>query len=223
MKTTVFVFAVTLLSAALAAAPAHGQQQCPIMCNAGVCNNGGSTCSTNADCIAADVAAACPCTEAANPPGVWKNHGQYVVCVVHERNKLRKEGCSITPRIASCSARSTCGKPTAVLCCKPSTGTCMIPSGSTTGTCSNNRRVTCTTDADCSLLVGPHLRMSADSCTGAGGYVSGTGSVCSGCTAPVACCVSGACQVLTQTDCDAAGGSAVSGTVPFSCQDVICP
>src|SRR5436853_7847840 len=79
------------------------------------CPNDGS-CPTD---VGACLAESCSC--AADHGGhSWKNHGQYVKCVVHLRNDLRKAGCldSAAKRtIASCAARSTCGKEGAVLCC----------------------------------------------------------------------------------------------------------
>src|SRR5438128_1587752 len=95
-----------------------------------------------ADCpadVGAALAAACPCSNV-------KNHGQYVSCVVRFRNGLRKQKCltAETQRtIARCAARSTCGKPTAVLCCTVTgTGTCngdpMPNDGTKAGTCSNS-------------------------------------------------------------------------------------
>ena len=60
--------------------------------------------------VAAVVAAACPCT------GTWRNHGQYVRCVVHTRHALRRVGCSgdALRGIGPGAARSTCGRSTAV-------------------------------------------------------------------------------------------------------------
>src|SRR5215813_4132000 len=73
----------------------------------------------------ADVAAAietqCPCSSASN-------HGQYVRCVVHFRNALRRSKCLTGAErhtIASCAARSTCGKNSDfVTCSECQPGTC---------------------------------------------------------------------------------------------------
>ena len=82
---------------------------------------------TDAAAVAVAVAQACPCDgqtdTAAGQVIPWKNHGQHQRCVVHMRNQLRKQGCP-TANIASCAARSTCGKPNRVLCCRVTTGTC---------------------------------------------------------------------------------------------------
>jgi hypothetical protein len=211
MKTMIVALGATLFAATLAVAQ-PSTQQCPISCSGspGTCNSpAGVSCNTNADCVAATVAATCPC-DGPSAAAPWKNHGQYQVCVVHERNTLRKEGCSVA-RIASCSARSTCGKPGAeVLCCKLSTGTC-------NGTCSNKPALNCSSNADCTVVSGPHIRKDATSCTDFGGFVSGTGSVCSGCT--VACCVAGACQVTTSSACTAQGGTP---NATNSCTNVTC-
>src|SRR2546423_1507580 len=75
-----------------------------------------------ADCppdVGAALAAACPCGADSNSQA-WKNHGQYVKCVVQFRNDMRKQECAdkATLRtIARCAARSTCGKEDAILCC----------------------------------------------------------------------------------------------------------
>ena len=76
--------------------------------------------------VGAALAERCPCDG-------QKNHGQYVSCVVHFRNGLRKAGCLTAEdrrTIARCAARSTCGKPDAVLCCTSVTG---LPSPNLTG------------------------------------------------------------------------------------------
>jgi len=70
--------------------------------------------------VVAAVDAACPCA------GNWKNHGAYVSCVAHERNTLRKARCLTAgvPKksVVRCAARSTCGKPDAVVCCPTQPG-----------------------------------------------------------------------------------------------------
>jgi hypothetical protein len=202
---------------------AKGGAQCPDTCSNGTCsNNANVKCSTDATCVAGDIATTCPCDTASN-------HGQHQSCVVHLRNTLRKDGCP-TDGVAPCSARSTCGKPNAVLCCQViSTGTCTIPAGSTSGTCSNNAAVTCATDADCTVLSGAKVTNDAAMCAARGGYSSGTGSVCAGCIAPVACCVPsstagqpGSCQLLTAAACTGAGGTSTAGAAP-TCSGVSCP
>jgi len=203
--------------------PARAQQQCTDTCSNRTCtNNANVKCSTDATCVAAAIDAACPCSGASN-------HGQHQSCAVHLRNALRKEGCP-TEGIAPCSARSTCGKANAVLCCKvSSTGTCTIPAGSTTGTCTNNTAVTCGMDADCTVLSGPKVAHDAATCTARGGYSSGTGSVCAGCQSAVACCVPsstagqpGTCEVVSAADCTSAGGTSTAGAAP-TCSGVTCP
>ncbi len=65
--------------------------------------------------VAVAMEAACPCDTAAN-------HGEYVRCVARFRNTLRRSGCLTeeTRGILRCAARSTCGRPPAVICCRPS-------------------------------------------------------------------------------------------------------
>ena len=172
------------------------------------------------------IAAACPCEGNGNGNGGWKNHGGYQKCVVHLRNDLRRQGClnAETQRmIARCSARSTCGKDGAVLCCYVTgTGTCVGVTDTTPGACSNDAMVSCLTDADCTTLSRATLKRHADNCTDRGGYVTGTGSVCAGCAAPVACCLAGGCQVLTAGDCSAQGGTSTAGAAP-TCDPSPCP
>jgi hypothetical protein len=183
----------------------------------------------DAAAVAAAVAQSCPCDGLTDQTGQvtpWKNHGQYQRCVVHARNTVRKQGCSVAG-IAACSARSTCGKPDKVLCCWAKTGTCDSPCSNdpTLTCCSNDPTLTCTTDDDCTLLSKPKIRR-PDVCAAGGGYASGTGSVCVGCQPPVACCVSsstggpGTCEILTVSDCSTQG--TVASTVP-SCASVTCP
>ena len=223
IRTLIIIAAVTIVGGATSHAAPPMTQQCPDTCSNGVCtNNGNVTCSADATCVAAALDAACPCDTASN-------HGQHQSCVVHLRNTLRKDGCP-TDGVAPCSARSTCGKPNAVLCCQViSTGTCTIPAGSTSGTCSNNAAATCSTDADCAVLSGPKVAHDAATCTMRGGYSSGTGSVCDGCQPPVACCVpsstvgqSGSCEVLSAAGCTSAGGTTTAGAAP-TCTGVTCP
>jgi len=139
--------------------------------------------------VGAALAAACPC--GADSTGqAWRNHGQYVSCVVRFRNGLRRQGCldAETQRtIARCSARSTCGKDGAVLCCVYDiSGTCNdpVPDGTAAGVCSNDIAKPCDTNTDCITATGPKLSRRADTCTAHGGTAVGTGSVCSACPIP---------------------------------------
>jgi hypothetical protein len=177
---------------------------------------------------AAAIAATCPCEGQGNGNGNggWKNHGKYQSCVVRFRNDLRREGCltADTQRtIARCAARSTCGKEGAVVCCHVTgTGTCTGATATTPGTCSNDATESCMTDADCTTLSVPRIKRHAENCTEPGGYVSGTGSVCAGCAAPVACCLAGGCQILTNAACTAQGGTTTPGAAPV-CDPSPCP
>src|SRR5438046_2003328 len=88
------------------------------------------TCPTD---IPSALAEQCPCAGKMLPDASvapWRNHGQYVSCVVHLRNALRKGGCLTADArrtLARCAARSSCGKGTAVLCGTIETGTCSDP------------------------------------------------------------------------------------------------
>ena len=132
------------------------------------------------DDVAAAVAAQCPCES-------QRNHGQYVSCVAHYGNTLRKAGCRMESalRMVRCAALSTCGRPAAVVCCASSTGTCDDPApgdGDAAGACSNKPWVACDTDADCTRT---RVRITRDAatCTAAGGVSGGAGSMCSPCAA----------------------------------------
>ncbi len=221
MKGTILIIGALLMWVAV---PARAQQTCPDTCStSGTCsNNPLVSCTSDAKCVAADIESQCPCDTASN-------HGQHQSCVVHLRNTLRRLNCPIAG-IASCSARSTCGKPGRVLCCKiTGSGTCTITTPGTPGTCSNDATVSCTADADCTVLSGPRITRDAATCTANGGYVSGTGSICAGCQAPIACCVpsttpgvAGTCEILTAADCAAASGTSTPGAAP-TCTGVTCP
>jgi hypothetical protein len=138
----------------------------------------------------AALAAACPC-DADSQAQAWKNHGQYMKCVVHLRNELRKDGClddTAKRTIASCAARSTCGKDGAVLCCVyDMSGTCNDPlpgDGTAAGTCSNDATKACDTSTDCVTATGPKVTRHDTTCTDRGGTVVGSGSACSTCPSP---------------------------------------
>src|SRR4029077_19955408 len=104
----------------------------------------------------------------------WRNHGQYVSCIVHFRNALRKAGCLTADArrtVARCAALSTGGKQAAVLCCLSETGTCSDPApgdGTAAGTCSNDAGLACDTAADCTKT---HARIASDeaACVAPGG------------------------------------------------------
>ena len=138
------------------------------------------------------MAESCPCA-ADHGNSAWKNHGQYVKCVVHLRNDLRKAGCldaAAKRTIASCAARSTCGKEDAVLCCTYDTsatcdGDSLPGDGTAAGLCSSDGTTACDTATDCITVVrGPKVARDADACAAKGGTSIGGGSVCSGCPLP---------------------------------------
>ena len=151
-----------------------------------------SACPTDGSCptdVGACLAESCPCA-ADHGGNAWKNHGQYQKCVVHLRNDLRKAGClddEAKRTIASCSARSTCGKEGAVLCCVYDTSaTCsdLTPNGVAEGVCSDDGSP-CDTATDCIRVVsGPKVKRHAETCTDHGGTDVGGGSVCGGCPLP---------------------------------------
>jgi hypothetical protein len=99
------------------------------------------------DDLAAALAAQCPCDLA-------ETHGQYVRCVARFRNLLRRGGClgDDDRGMVRCAARSTCGRPSAVLCCMPAEA---------------NVRVRVTRDET--------------RCAAVGGTTGGTGTACGAC------------------------------------------
>jgi hypothetical protein len=153
-----------------------------------------SACPTDGSCpadVGACLAESCPCSAPGNAPA-WKNHGQYVKCVVHLRNDLRKAGClddDAKRTIAKCAAKSTCGKKESFTrCCFYDTsGVCSdtVADGVPAGTCSNDAAIACDTSTDCiTVTSGPKLSSSAENCTDRGGVDIGDGSVCGGCPLP---------------------------------------
>ena len=119
--------------------------------------------------VDAAVAQHCPCDGS-------MNHGQYVRCVAHYGNALRKTGCraGTAVRMIHCAVLSTCGKPGAVVCCTTSGGTCDA------GVCSNKAWLGCVTDADCTRT---RARIASDerTCAAVGGVSAGPGSMCGAC------------------------------------------
>ena len=147
-------------------------------------------CPPNGD-VAAVLAAACPCDGAPGSVAPWRNHGQYVRCVVHLRNGLRKAGCfsddSFRRTVTRCAARSTCGKQKTVLCCRYERGACKgdpnPADGIAAGECSNDASRPCNADPDCiTSTVG--LARDPAACTNDGGTPVGSGSICSRCPPP---------------------------------------
>jgi hypothetical protein len=142
--------------------------------------------------VGAALAAACPCDADSNGH-TWRNHGQYVKCVVQFRNQMRQQGClddAGKRTIARCAARSTCGKPGFVLCCfYDFSNTCVAGSCDTTVTnaaacCSNDNTAACTADSDCITASGPKIKHSDPNCAEHGGFDIGTGSACTECPIP---------------------------------------
>ncbi len=140
--------------------------------------------------VGASLAEACPC-DADHNGKAWKNHGQYVKCIVHLRNDLRKQGCldaDARRTIARCAARSTCGKEGAVLCCVYDlSNTCSDTAqgdGTAAGVCSNDATKVCDADAECITATGPKVSRHAEKCTDKGGTPVGGGSVCGVCPIP---------------------------------------
>jgi len=137
--------------------------------------------------VAMAVAVACPCNGTMNGTTVapWRNHGQYVRCVAHYRNALRKSGCLTSAQkrtLVSCSARSECGKPDArVACCTTTLGVCSdpLPDGVPAGTCSNTG-LACDVADDCAVTTTSFVD-AAEGCTAGGGVVEGAGAACSVC------------------------------------------
>lgn len=145
--------------------------------------------------VVSSVAETCPCDGKVLPDlsvQPWRNHGQYVSCVVRYRNALRKAGCftddSVRRTLARCAARSTCGKETRVRCCTYTPGVCSDPTPGdliAEGTCAHDALLACDVDADCTTS-SARLSRDADACTADGGVVVDGGSVCEPCPPPPA-------------------------------------
>jgi hypothetical protein len=169
------VLLVALASCIAMSTGASGKRPEPITCPADV---------------GASIGETCPCDGRVMPDlsvQPWRNHGQYVSCVVRYRNALRKAGCftddSTRRTIARCAARSTCGKVAKVRCCTYTPGTCSDPAPGdlvAAGTCSNDVTVPCDVDADCTTSSARIVR-DADACTLDGGVPVDGGSVCDSC------------------------------------------
>jgi len=145
-----------------------------------------------ADVVAA-VAAACPCDGSPQPDSSivpWRNHGEYVRCVVHLRNQYRKSDClddTLKRSLARCAARSTCGKDGKVLCCTYDLGTCSDPTPDAVkaGVCNNDAAVACDVAADCTKSKAS-IAPDGAACAERGGVDVGPGSVCTPCPPPPA-------------------------------------
>jgi hypothetical protein len=140
--------------------------------------------------VATSIATTCPCAGQTLPDGSlepWRNHGQYVRCVVQNVNQLRRAKCldgSARKGLKRCAARSTCGT-TRVVCCL-ATATCddAAPNdGVPGGVCSNDPSAPCDRAADCP---GARARMARNDqeCAQRGGIGVGEGSVCTACLPP---------------------------------------
>ena len=134
MRASRRLLALIVLLALPAGAAAHRGRPGPIPCP---------------DDVAAALAAACPCDAA-------ETHGQYVRCMSRFRTALQRGGClaDATGGMVACAARSTCGRPSAVLCCVP---------------------------ADATLRA--KVAHDEARCAAVGGASAGTGSVCGACLA----------------------------------------
>ncbi len=140
--------------------------------------------------VAQAVAAACPCNGTPEDPGLlpWRNHGEYVRCVAHYRNALRKAGCLSSAEkrsVVRCAAQAPCGKPGApIVCCTTTLGVCSdaLPDGIPAGTCSNAPTVGCDVATDCAVTTTSFVDDPVG-CTAGGGTVEGDGAVCSVCAA----------------------------------------
>jgi hypothetical protein len=136
-----------------------------------------------ARCAVQDAINQCPCDSAT------KNHGQYVSCVAHVRNRLAKDGTIPTNckgAVQRCAAHSICGKPGFVTCEIPQFGTCGTAcSADPTATCCADATTACTADTDCVVGTKCKIKSSADRCAAAGGAVGTSNTCCSDCPTPV--------------------------------------
>jgi hypothetical protein len=120
----------------------------------------------------AAVAACCDCDG-------FRNHGQYVRCVAHAVNALRKGGClddTAKRSMKRCAARSTCGKPGFVTCCRTLPGQCVD------GICAKtDPPVSCMTNEECPTTSRCSTKRDADTCLTTGGIPGTASSCCAAC------------------------------------------
>jgi len=160
-----------------------------VLASVAVLGVGGQTAFAQApDCDAARCAVQaaldqkCPClgVPTGTAAGKKPNHGRYVSCVVHEINRLAKDGTipnNCRGRIKRCAARSICGKADFVICNIPQLGTC----DTSTGTCVDDPTLFCMSDADCVLGTRCKIARSDTQCTDKGGTVGTSATCCSDC------------------------------------------
>jgi hypothetical protein len=157
-KRLAMVFGMLLLARVALAAP-------PVRCDI----TPGGVCPSD---VGAAVAACCDCEGAGN-------HGQYVSCVAHAANTLRKAGCldkEARRSIKQCAARSTCGKPGFVTCCRAKPGVCVD------GFClRTDPPLPCLTDAECPLISHCSVKRSVEACTLVAGTAGESASCCDAC------------------------------------------
>jgi hypothetical protein len=128
----------------------------------------------------------CPCDGRELPNGdfqPWRSHGQYVSCAARFRNALRRAGCLDAAQrrsFARCAARSTCGRPAAIVCCLGEAAVCLVGEEDVEGVCSHDAAVACEIDEDCTTYRGRLMR-SEEACEALGGEVGDEGSVCRAC------------------------------------------
>lgn len=129
----------------------------------------GGVCAPN---VGAAVAACCDCNG-------FPNHGQYVRCVAHATNALRKASCldkAARTSLKRCAARSTCGKPGFVTCCRSKPGVCLD------GTCiKTDPPLRCLTSEECPPAFRCSTKRDADTCLAVGGTPGTASSCCNAC------------------------------------------
>lgn len=181
-----------------------------------------SACPHDGSCptdVGACLAESCPCAAPGNGNGNagWKNHGQYVKCVVHLRNDLRKAGCldkAAKTTIAKCAAKSTCGKEGFTLCCFYNV-TCSDTNqtdGIASGVCSTDGATACNTALDCVSCSDATPNGTAEgTCSNDSSVACDTASDCITATGPKIAHDSGNCADRGGTDI---GGGSVCGGCP---------
>ncbi len=178
-----------------------------------------SACPTDGSCptdVGACLAESCPCA-ADHGAHTWKNHGQYVKCVVHLRNDLRKAGCldkAAKTTIAKCAAKSTCGKEGFTLCCFYNV-TCSDTNqtdGIASGVCSTDGTTACNTALDCVSCSDPTPDgTAAGTCSNDSSIPCDTANDCITATGPKISHDSDNCAARGGTDI---GGGSVCGGCP---------
>ena len=141
----------------------------------------------------AAVAANCDCAGAAS-------RGDYVRCAAQQAEAvIVNRGCR--GRVKKCATKSICGKPGSVTCCRAKDGVAKCRTARSVASCEakGGTAGTCASCCDACPVPG-----TGPSCPGTTTTTPTTGNQC--CLRESTCGPYEVCRIMTQADCDAAGG-----------------